>query len=78
MSDVKLLPCPFCGGEPKAEQKGRNGFRIKCKSCPAEMKQKTLRFSVEWLANEMVKDWNSRRTMLAPDTATPTEAGESS
>lgn len=30
----KLLPCPFCGGEP--EQVGHNYGWVSCKSCQAE------------------------------------------
>jgi hypothetical protein len=60
MQEIKLLPCPFCGAEPKSEQDGPKGWKIKCPSCVIMYKQKTLRFTVEWLRDRMVKTWNKR------------------
>ena len=55
-----MLPCPFCGGEPEIKQEGRNGLRLKCKSCLIGIKQKTLRYSLEWLRGKMIEGWNKR------------------
>lgn len=56
----KLLPCPFCGGEAQLKQTGSKQITIRCKSCPAKMVQKVLRYSVEWLEESMMGDWNKR------------------
>ncbi len=56
----KMLPCPFCGGEPKIEQNSRNGFKLNCKSCLMGYTQKTLRNSLDWLKAKMIENWNAR------------------
>jgi ribosomal protein L37AE/L43A len=61
MKENQLLSCPFCGNTATMEQISRNGLRIKCRHCPAEMKQKTLRHNIEWLEDSMIKDWNTRQ-----------------
>lgn len=33
MCDVKLLPCPFCGGEAKMKITKYGGSYVMCKSC---------------------------------------------
>lgn len=49
MSEIKLKPCPFCGGQAELYSTKRDKRKvlgiyhmiatIKCKSCPAEIKQ---------------------------------------
>lgn len=56
----KLKPCPFCGGEAEITQTGRLKLYLRCKSCRIGLQQKVLRKSLEWLENEMIKDWNKR------------------
>lgn len=56
----ELKPCPFCGGIAEIKQKGINGLEIKCSDCIAKMTQKVIYKSLEWLKEEMVKDWNNR------------------
>ncbi len=60
----KLLPCPFCGGEPEIKQYCSKGIRIKCKSCLIKKEQKVLRYSIEWLKDKMIEDWNKRVKQL--------------
>jgi len=55
-----LKPCPFCGGEAEINQFARNGLRIRCKKCLIQKQQKVLRYTLEWLKGEMIKDWNNR------------------
>lgn len=38
----------------------KNGWRIKCKGCHIEKKQRVLIMTLDWLHGEMIKDWNSR------------------
>lgn len=51
MSNNKLLPCPFCGGETKIENRGQYGYGIVCISCGA----KSPDFQTETNA---IKSWN--------------------
>jgi hypothetical protein len=57
MSDKKLLPCPFCGGEAKrAVVFGRNG--VECRTCLCMMRG--------WLdatPEEIAEQWNTREPM---------------
>lgn len=55
-----MLPCPFCGGEPDIKQTGRNKLKLKCKRCLIGIEQKTLRFGLDWLKEQMISDWNNR------------------
>ena len=62
MSELQkeLLPCPFCGGEAVLEQTGKRELTIKCKSCITKRTQRVLRYSLEWLEQQMVDGWNKR------------------
>lgn len=51
MSEIKLLKCPFCGGE--AEIVGSAYKRILCKGCEIEI----------FITEETVKKWNTRKPM---------------
>jgi hypothetical protein len=59
--EQQLRECPFCGGTPKLTQKGTNQITIKCKSCHTQRTQKVLRYSIDWLREGMIKDWNTRK-----------------
>ena len=54
MSEIKLLPCPFCGGEAKVSNLNFNQYLIFCKDCWAETKPTT------GLENTITK-WNTRK-----------------
>lgn len=58
-AEEELKPCPFCGCENiRSEQKGPTGWVIKCANCLIGYQQKTIRFSLDWLKQEMIKSWN--------------------
>ena len=59
MSEV-LKPCPFCGKRAKMKQTKRMGYTIRCVGCPAEMSQRVLHESLDWLYGKMVEQWNER------------------
>ena len=56
MSEIKLLPCPFCGGEAKVSNLNFNQYLIFCKDCWAETKPTT------GFENTITK-WNTRKPM---------------
>ena len=60
MSDIKLLPCPFCGGEAELyEQKHKqypSTYYVTCKSCHC----KTIKSRVKGVA---ISGWNTRKPM---------------
>lgn len=66
-NELKLLPCPFCGGEAKYTKTGNTkmGFReatIKCTCCHVQYKQKFMhkKFDFEWIDKVMTGAWNRR------------------
>ena len=57
MSEIKLLPCPFCGGEARHSTIfGRSG--IVCNDCLCEM-----RGWIDAPPEEMTMLWNTRKPM---------------
>lgn len=59
MSDLK--PCPFCGSSRiEILPYCKNGLVIQCKSCFFKKEAKVIRFDLEWLEKELVKNWNDR------------------
>lgn len=59
----KLLPCPFCGGEPEIQQIGTNRVKIICKKCQVNKIAKVKRKSVDWLTGELISWWNQRNNV---------------
>lgn len=53
-SDIKLLPCPFCGGEARTDSCGSHWVR--CTICGA-------RGCVESTRKEAIEQWNIRKPM---------------
>ena len=74
MSDIKLLPCPFCGGEARLDTEMSRRcliIRIKCKSCHAKIagycadigdEEKALT-NIDDCTEKAVKCWNTRKPM---------------
>ncbi len=63
----KLLPCPFCGGEPTKKYIGnahtkKRTIIIKCteSECRATKTDATLRHNFEWLEKVATDNWNQR------------------
>lgn len=62
MTDNKpLLPCPFCGGEPKVISGGPGCAYISCTSCPAETGDGSL--------PRIVAAWNTRADLARAQVA---------
>lgn len=59
MSEIKLLPCPFCGGEAIVyEDEQYNQYMIGCKNCCA------VEPMTEWTSKEnAIAQWNTRKPM---------------
>ncbi len=67
MTDTDLKPCPFCGGKPYLHQFGNEhtksrGFDIGCKPCNYKMRQKVIKYSLDWLRPKVIERWNTRPT----------------
>lgn len=59
MSDTKLKPCPFCGGEAEAKKEiGGSCWKVKCKQCSCEVGR-------YWFHNKnhAIIAWNTRKPM---------------
>ena len=61
----KLLPCPFCGGEPTKRYIGnthtkKRSIRIKCSKCRVSRTDGMLKHDWEWLENVATNNWNQR------------------
>lgn len=57
----KLKPCPFCGNDNiDIIQYCKNGIRIFCLKCHAKFEGKVRKFSLEWIKNQLIKQWNTR------------------
>ena len=54
MSELKLLNCPFCGGEARNESCGN--YWVKCTKCGS-------RGSVKNTEKEAINQWNTRKPM---------------
>jgi Lar family restriction alleviation protein len=55
MTDIKLLPCPFCGGAPKMEELGdADSFHVVCEECQ-------MGFHANFTPREAADRWNRRK-----------------
>ena len=66
MSEIKLKPCPFCGGEAERKFIGndhtkKRSIEIKCKKCRVKRVDAALSHSHDWIDNECTKQWNERK-----------------
>ena len=52
--DIKLLPCPFCGGEAKRNDDLQNWGDIFCADCGCHMSEGSM--------DKAIKAWNQRVT----------------
>ena len=59
MSEIKLKPCPFCGGEARIASEGGTVVLATCKKCHVETQGVSI--SAEYCANEKAaEEWNRR------------------
>lgn len=61
MENKELLPCPFCGGDAEIKKYAKNGMHVRCTKCFVGLRQKVLRFSLEWLYGSLMESWNKRQ-----------------
>lgn len=62
MSEIKLLPCPFCGGEAKVIENNcyTDIHSVMCKNCFSE----SDRYHTQ---DEAIEAWNTRKPMQEVD-----------
>ena len=67
MSEIKLLPCPFCSNKDvRLQHRGRNqyGYYVICKNCGCRTPYYKYQFSSnEKLREEAIATWNTRKPM---------------
>jgi len=61
----KLLPCPFCGGEPEFYTIGNDYTKsrkaeIKCTKCMVKRTTGAIRQDLEWCGRKAIEAWNQR------------------
>lgn len=63
MSEIKLKPCPFCGGEARLQRKNKkHGYYVICKKCGCRTPYFQYQFdSLEKLRETAIETWNTRR-----------------
>lgn len=65
MSDVKLLPCPFCGGESEIMRIGNCYTKsrkavVRCKGCNIQKVVGAIVNNLDWCEANVVEQWNRR------------------
>ena len=69
MSEIKLLPCPFCGNNDRRvgiRRMGKKGYKVVCGKCGASGSYVAIK---DWHDNKMIaqgqaiKLWNTRKPM---------------
>lgn len=63
LSDVVLLPCPFCGGSPRFWT-SPYGRTVACEACKFEISRKESKTSSPHNESAVVKVWNTRSTVV--------------
>ena len=59
MSEIKLLPCPFCGGDNLGFYHNhlfRDGYEVRCYDCHFGLQESRTK-------EEAIKQWNTRKPM---------------
>ena len=61
----KLLPCPFCGGEPEFYTIGndytkKRSAEIKCTKCMVKRTTGAIEHDLEWCGRKAIEAWNER------------------
>ena len=63
MTDIKLKPCPFCGGTAKVYREknhgGLDGSVVRCENCGAKAEWKALSYTTA-CDHEAAEAWNRR------------------
>jgi formate dehydrogenase maturation protein FdhE len=62
---TELKTCPFCGSKPTLSRVGNDCTKdrkviIRCPHCRVQRTHGAIRFDMNWLEDEAIKDWNRR------------------
>lgn len=65
VTEVELLSCPFCGGEPEVKHIGndrskKRAIEVKCTGCRVKRTDAAIRFDFFWLEKVAAENWNQR------------------
>lgn len=63
MSDTKLKPCPFCGGEAKLRKLNKDrGYFVLCSKCGCRTPYFKYRYApIDDLREDAIDTWNTRK-----------------
>lgn len=63
MSDTKLKPCPFCGGEAKLRKLNKDrGYFVLCSKCGCRTPYFRYRYApIDDLREDAIDTWNTRK-----------------
>ena len=61
MSEIKLLKCPFCGGEAKIDKTITNTVSVECTVCHAS--SRIILCTEGDIEQKAIKVWNTRKPM---------------
>ena len=61
MSEIKLLKCPFCGGEAKIDKTITNTVSVECTVCHAS--SRIILCTEGDIEQKAIKAWNTRKPM---------------
>lgn len=58
MSEIKLLPCPFCGGEAELDIDDLGNWLVRCKKCFCRTSRSMSKFypTVSWNTRKPMRD----------------------
>ena len=60
MGEIKLKPCPFCGGKAKVSKSSIDNYIVKCTYCPCDFGRIWF-----WKEEDVISAWNARISRIS-------------